>query len=261
MNEWSQLTWQELRERRAQDPLVILPIGCVETQGNHIPVGFEVILAERLADAVAAELHGLRLPVLPFGNSDAFRDIPGTIFIQPETLTAIYTDILESIVRSGFTHILCIAMHEPNQSMIERAARLVSDRTGVRPVWVNPGKLAAGLLPELFPDPKVVRGHGAEPAASLARYLTRFVETHGDEAGEEPDPAIAAFDVVGAFLQIDGIAVGYPLRWNELYPVRGGYGDASQGSVTIGQQMFERLVDMLVQVGRAVLDSPSSRDR
>ena len=138
-HDWSHLTWQEIRAAAKRQPVVLVPIAYVETQGPYTPVGMELIVADRLARDVAARTDGLALPAIPFGNSDSFMTIPGTIFIRPEVLIELYDDVLRSIVRAGFQRVLCLAYHVPNQPLIGRAARRIREETGVSVVWFNPG--------------------------------------------------------------------------------------------------------------------------
>jgi creatinine amidohydrolase len=255
MSQWMAMTWHEVRSQQERNPVIVVPIGCVETQGPYTPVGLELQLAQQLAVEVAARIDGIALPCLPFGHSDTFRNMPGTVFIRPDTLVALYEDVLESVIRAGFTLILCVITHAPNQPLIERAARSVRERTGISVVWVNPGTLAGTMIPEFFDNPTDVRGHGAEPGTSLARYL--FGITIPEDADWNKPPAKhAGFDVAGASLQLGGVPIGYPLLWEDLYAENGGFGNPTKGSKQVGMQMFERLVGIIV----AVAHTMKSRD-
>lgn len=237
-------SWLEMREAIAAQPVVIVPLGCVETQGPFTPVGMEYLAADRLASDVADRTGSLALPALPFGNSDNFRMIPGTIYIRLETLIELYKDVLLSVARNGFERVLCIAYHVPNQPALERAAQYVRDQTGISAVWVNPGALAATYLKEVFDDPVRVRGHGAEPGLSLSLYLTGREKPVS--ANDEIAPSsYAGFDVKGAGLAYGGYPIDMPALWEELYPKSGGYGDVSASTRETGEKIYKRLVDHL----------------
>jgi creatinine amidohydrolase len=180
--------------------------------------------------------------------------MPGTVFIRPETLVALYEDVLESVIRAGFTRMLCVVTHTPNQPLIERAARSVRERTGISAVWINPGSLAGSMVPDFFDDPAEVRGHGAEPGTSLARHLFGTV-IPDDAAWDRSREAYEGFDVAGASLHVAGIPIGYPLLWEDLYAEHGGFGDPTRGSKEIGREMFDRLVDAVVAVAVSMKSS------
>lgn len=250
-NEWGRLTWTQIRDAAADAPVVLAPIACVETQGPWTPVGMEYLLADRLARDAAARTGALALPPLPFGNSDSFMNIPGTIFVRPEILIGLYYDVFRSVVRSGFDRILVLSYHVPNQPHVERAARRLREETGVVVTWVNPGALAATFLRELFPDPAAARGHGAEPGLSLMRYVLD-VPVPDDAGGGETSTSYRGFDVRGAEIAFRGVPVGLPVGWEELYPETGGFGNPTLGSAEIGRQLYERVLDHVCALVEAV---------
>ena len=241
---WAHLTWQQIRNAAAHDPVVIVPTACVETQGPWTPVGMEFVLADRLARDAAERTGSLALPALPFGNSDSFVNIPGTIFVRPEILTGLYYDVFRSVVRAGFGRILCLSYHIPNQPYIERAARLLREETGVVVTWMNPGALAATFLKELFPEPAAARGHGAEPGLSLMRYALDVAVPADADTGETAS-TYRGLDVQGAAVTFRGFPVGVPVGWEELYPRTGGFGNPALGSAEIGQALYARVLDYI----------------
>jgi creatinine amidohydrolase len=250
--EWGLMTWQQVRSAAADQPVVLIPLGCVETQGPHTPIGFEHHMADRLARDVAARSHALALPGLPFGNSDTFEPLPGTVYISPRTLASLYKDVFMAVHRSGFRKILALAFHVPNQPLVEEAARAVRRATGVSITWVNPGALAGVYFKEFFDDPGAVRGHGAEPGISLARFLYGTEVPSDAGSGEKAPGKYQGLDVKGAALQFRDFPVGKPFTWDELYPESGGFGDPTRGSADIGRRLYERIVDYLVALVEVV---------
>lgn len=251
-SEWSLMSWMEIRDAVKEDPVILVPLGCVETQGPYTPTGMEALMADRLARDVAARTNAIAMPAIPYGNSDSFKPIPGTVYIRPEILTQLYKDIVHSVLRAGFERVLCIVYHIPNQPAIEQAAREIREETGISITWLNPGALAATYLKELFDDPVAARGHGAEPGISLMRYVAG-TETPADAgSGEQGRSSYGGFDVQGAGLTFRGFSVGMPTNWDEFYPKSGGYGNPSMGSAEIGKTMYERIADHVAGVVEVV---------
>ena len=211
---WAHLTWQQLRDAAASDPVVIVPTACVETQGPWTPVGMEFVLADRLARDAAERTGSLALPALPFGNSDSFVNIPGTIFVRPEILTGLYHDVFRSVVRAGFERILCLSYHIPNQPYIERAARLLREETGVVVTWMNPGALAATFLKRALPrpggGPRARRRARPLPDAVRARRPGPRGRRHRREVFDLPWARRA-----GAGVTFRGFPVGVPVGWED----------------------------------------------
>jgi creatinine amidohydrolase len=248
-HDWALMTWREVRDRaRGKLPVVLVPIACVEPQGPYTPTGMEFLMADALAKAVAKRTESVALPAIPYGHSDDFINIPGTVYIRPETLTMLYEDVYRSVLRAGFTHVLFVAYHIPNQWIIERVARKVREESGILCAWVNPGSLAATYLKDLFSDPTAARGHGAEPGISLMRFLVP--EAVNVEQGEWKTPASAfrGLKLVGGAPAVDGVPINLPINWDDLYPDLGGYGNPTLGSADVGRQLFNRLVDDLSKV-------------
>lgn len=241
-SQWALQSWREIRDAVSEQRVVVVPLGCVETQGPFTPVGMEFLGADRLARDVAERTGAIALPAVPYGNSDNFRMIPGTVYVRLETLIELYKDVLLSVARNGFERILCIAYHIPNQSALERAAQYVRDQTGISAVWINPGALAATYLKDVYPDATTVRGHGAEPGLSLSLYLTGR-EAPRETNAEVPPSSYAGFEVKGAGLAFGGYPVDMPALWEELYPESGGYGDVSESTAEAGEAIYRRLVD------------------
>ena len=84
-NKLHRMTWKEVRDAFAADPVIVIPMGSMEVHGPHSIVG-DYYAAEVIADR-AAELTGAyTVPIAPFGCSEYFRDFPGTISVRPATL-------------------------------------------------------------------------------------------------------------------------------------------------------------------------------
>jgi creatinine amidohydrolase len=247
-HEWAKMTWKEIAEARERRPIVLIPVGTVETHGPHTFVGLEHVLAERLACDAARRTDSLVTPGIPFGYSELFRAYPGTISLPADVLEGIYEHTVRSVVHSGFDHVLLIANHIPNQPMIEHVAFRIRRQEGLLVAWTNPQTMAAAFLKDAFPNPGAVRGHGAEPGTSLAAFIDRDAVQLGDA---RPLPAPSAFRglrVQGTSPIVEGQAVGMALRMDDVANEPGGWGDPSQASTEAGEVIYGKLLDYLVRL-------------
>jgi creatinine amidohydrolase len=111
---WGNLTAPQLAAAARHDALVILPLGCTEQHGQHLPVDTDTYQAERLVRdgcARAAERFGTRtvvLPTLPFGPTGEHFGSPGTLHVDTETYVVLVKQLLRSVVRSGFKRIVVV---------------------------------------------------------------------------------------------------------------------------------------------------------
>jgi creatinine amidohydrolase len=119
-----QITLKALRNLDRNQTVVLIPIGMIESHGEHLPLGTDFYSVESLALAVSARLldqdsglHILMLPVIPFGTDpidmrrpDLFEDA-GSVWIRRETLKSIVRDVTDHMVRYGFRNIFPIGYH------------------------------------------------------------------------------------------------------------------------------------------------------
>lgn len=160
-------SWQEAAEVRSRNPLVLIPFGTTEQNGTQNPLSTDTKIASYFARRVAEESGNLYLPPVPYGYSAAFRNFPGTVWLQPDTLRRVVEDVLSSLLHNGFNRLLIVNNHGPNEPMMEHAIRTVQDRYPdalIPLVW--PAKILKQMLEGILP-PGTKTGHGSEPTTSL----------------------------------------------------------------------------------------------
>src|SRR5437763_12022340 len=99
------LTYEEIRRRREAGAVAVIPTGCTEQQGPHLPVDFDTWFAETLmvaAAETAAQEHAVQalvLPALPFGPTPEHRHFGSGFIDLPLPLhQALVEAILTSLV-------------------------------------------------------------------------------------------------------------------------------------------------------------------
>lgn len=237
------MSWQEIRDAQKSNPVILIPAGTIETQGPYTYVGLENVMPQRLGEQVARRTNALIVPTIPYGYSAMFQDFPGTITLRPETITAIYAEVVRSIVRHGFDHLLFLAMHIPNQPMMDHVANLVRDELGLLIAWINPGKLAATVLKEVSPNFAAARGHGADPGLSLAKYLEPDAIDLSRVVPNQASKEYQGMPIDGLTPMFQNYPLDMALRMQDVSPVSGGYGDPKYASAEQGEKMFTRIVD------------------
>ncbi len=164
------MTWKEVEEAFAKDPVVLIPMGSTEQQGIHSLTG-DYLAAEEIAKRTAEASGAYYIPVIPFGCSEYFRCFPGTISLRPSTVEAVITDVVQSLTEHGVTKIFFINGHAGNTPTIEDVVRKLRREKGLTCVSID---LWQGLTDqakkEIYGEHDS-SGHGGDPLTSVMMYL------------------------------------------------------------------------------------------
>ncbi len=115
-----------LERGAAAGRLLILPVGALEAHGPHLPLGADLLQAERTAEALAERIDAWVAPGLPYGVCPGTRRFPGTVSHSMSTLSTCVAELLEDFHRFGFRRILVLSGHGAGSHMAalrEAAAR------------------------------------------------------------------------------------------------------------------------------------------
>jgi len=124
MTGWATYKWQELSGPEvaalAQETQVaILPIGCVEMHGPHLPTGTDSFQTEGIAEMIALREPAIILPTLFYNINDEMTCYPGTISISPELMARLYEELCCEAARNGFTKIILLIGHGGSQDVTQ----------------------------------------------------------------------------------------------------------------------------------------------
>ena len=171
---YEELTWPEMKEAIAQQPVIVLPVGSVEDHGPHLPLLVDICCATEIARRAVERVDGLALlmPTVYYGFEEHHMEFPGTISIQGQTLINYATDIGVSVARHGFTKMLILNGHGSNAPFLEIAARNITNTTPAVCAFANWWRLGAKVMKEIresdFPGGM---SHGCEAETSALLYL------------------------------------------------------------------------------------------
>lgn len=121
---WSRLNTKEIARLNREQTILLLPTGHTQAHGPHLPQGATSYavrhIARETADLLALTERDrviVLLPALAYGADPVI--VPGqppeagcSLSLRPETLTALVTDLAESLLCGGF-HILFSIGHHP----------------------------------------------------------------------------------------------------------------------------------------------------
>lgn len=188
------LTRREFRQRMQSGQLqaCIIPVAAIEQHLEHLAMEHDWRSVNAVAQAAAHRLapHVLVAQGLMCGISEHHMRHPGTLTLRPGSFLAVLGDLIDSMARAGFRHILVLNGHGGNTAPCRGVWGQFQQLSGVNlhflPYWETltadeaQRHLQTGELP----------GHAQEFETAFA--LAQFPENVRTEAlADQPDPAPA----------------------------------------------------------------------
>lgn len=109
------MTIKDVEEGLRVTQTVILPVGCVEQHGWHLPLSTDIHNAYEIAKRVSAATGCFVAPAMPYSYSGG--SLPGTINIAPQTVSAVINDICCSLAQQGFVNIIVALGHGGSENV------------------------------------------------------------------------------------------------------------------------------------------------
>lgn len=225
------LTYREIRDRAEDGWIAVVPTGCTEQQGPHLPVDFDTWFAERVTLAAserALEEHkvgAVVLPVMPFGPTPEHRDYgSGYVDVPPSLHGALVRAVLDSLVDGGFRRI--VVWRGCGGHDLDDTVDLFNEENGrgaraFRPAW--PYAEVWGR----HADPSVPAGHADSFTTSMALYLRPKSVRQDLIPPPEADPTVDWEDPDLNFAR---------------HSTTGVVGDATRANAELGRRMWPDIV-------------------
>ncbi len=189
-----ELSWQDVESALAESPRLILPVGALEQHGPHLPLGSNILIAQRVAREVSQRLHILRAPTFSYGVTVDRGPSPGRAGLRRKTLHRAINELIGTWEDHGFSHFVIITAHrfEPHleallmtppgpatKSVYDLFQIDVSDIIETDPEVEHAGELETSLMLHLAPDlVHMDRARDFMPeGGKLRKYTRRRVPT------------------------------------------------------------------------------------
>ena len=123
------MLWENLREEEfaaaieGAGKLCVVPIGCMEKHGQHLPVGTDTQTCYYIAKEAAKLEPVVVFPGLYFGDLCGLYMWKGTISFSSELLQQMLTELCAEIARNGFKKILLLNGHGGNTALLANFLR------------------------------------------------------------------------------------------------------------------------------------------
>ena len=192
------LTRREFRERMAAGELkaCIIPVAAIEQHLEHLQMEHDWRSVNHIAELVAQRMRPRVIVAqgLMAGISEHHMKHPGTLSLRPGSFFAVLADMIESMVRAGFTNIVVLNGHggniAPCLGIWDQFVRQNLVNLHFLPYWDMLTAADATLLESGQRLPYDMPGHAQEWETSFA--LAAFPENvRTDAVSDQPDPTPA----------------------------------------------------------------------
>ena len=236
------LTWVEFEELAPETPYWILVTGSTEQHGPHLPLGADTLVAERLAEVVAAEHGALILGSVRAGVLHAFQDWPGSQRVPHQVLVG----QVEALAQPAVGHrrnLLILNGHDENYEPLLLAARSLVERHDLDVVVVEWAQLVSDVIREVSESRS--ESHGGEGLTSVfLHWYPERVRTDLIAAGTLPSGKLTRDD-----LHVTKRA-HHVVRFQRTDVPSGVLGDPRLASAEKGKVVAEALVERVDQLVR-----------
>jgi len=123
------MRWENLREEEfdsaieKSNKVCIVPIGCLEMHGQHLPVGTDTKTVEYIANEAAKLEEVVVFPGLYFGSVPGLNMWKGTIDFSLELRLGMLNELCSEIARNGFKKIMLLNGHGGNCATLSAFVR------------------------------------------------------------------------------------------------------------------------------------------
>ena len=123
------MLWEELREEEFYDAIeaskgvCVIPVGCLEMHGQHLPVGTDTMKIEYSLHEAAKIEPVMEFRAFKFGDIQGLPMWKGTIRLTVELEQELLKQLCSEIARNGFKKIILLNSHGGNNAMLTNFVR------------------------------------------------------------------------------------------------------------------------------------------
>lgn len=253
---WEELTAPQFAEavqhcRRT----AVLPIGCLEKHGEHLPLGTDVMSAGAIARKAVETEPAIVAPIFYFGQIHEAKHCPGTVAISTDLILQLLEELCNEYARNGLERIVLLNCHGGNCHMLQHFLRTRLEQP--RPYALYLADLHHWAGPVRNNDEwKAMRdtehdSHGGECETS------HILHVRGDCVDMQAVAQPQAGEAMKRLEHLQGLA-DTPVNWYADYPNHYA-GDARTASAEKGAFLLERYGARLAEILQAVKDDSAVR--
>lgn len=183
------LSGKKYLARLAENPTVIIPTGACEIYGPQLPMGTDLLAAQKIAEMIADRTGAMIAPTIEAGESSALAAFPCT-FVLPRKILEDYLEFLVStLIEDGAKNFIFITGHAGNVDTINYIVKNhLND--GIKACQIDWWRFTQGAHAAGFCEHKgpMAHGHASECGTSVMMYLYPELVDHDEMTCIEAKP-------------------------------------------------------------------------
>lgn len=109
---WEDLTVEEFKDSiKLTKGVAIIPIGCLEKHGYHMPLGTDMFIAKNIAEKAAEKEPALVVPTAPYGIISEAQHRYGCLSITSKLQYELLEELCDELARNGYKKIVILNGH------------------------------------------------------------------------------------------------------------------------------------------------------
>lgn len=250
--ELATLTYKDVLE--AGFNTAVLPLGATEPHNLHLPYATDSLEADAIGRSACqwASDRGGRvalLPTIPYGTETNMRFLPLAMNVNPSTLFAFVTDLVESVSRSGIDRMLILNSHGGNE--MKPLLRELAGKTNVHLFLCDWFRMIGDVYSQIFEQRE---DHAGEMETSLIMACAPQLIRRKDDGTIDADDGNVR---PSRFDAVNNGWISLTRRW-DLLTTNTGSGNPHAATAAKGEQVLqviaERLGQFLVDLSASNVD-------
>lgn len=170
-NNIRKLSGKKYLARLAENPTVIIPTGACEVYGPQLPMGTDLLAAQKIAEIIADRTGALIAPTIQMGESSALEAFPCTFAMPRKVLEDYLEALIRILIEDGAKNFVFITGHAGN---VDTVSYIIKKhlKEGIKAFQIDWWRFTGANSGEIF-DYKgaMAHGHASECGTSVMMYL------------------------------------------------------------------------------------------
>lgn len=174
------LSGKQYLARLAANPTVIIPTGACEVYGPQLPMGTDLLVAQKIAEIIAERTGALIAPTIEMGESSALSSFPCTFALPRKILEDYLEALVDMLIEDGVKNFIFITGHAGNVDTVSYIIKKHLDK-GIKAFQIDWWRFTGANSGDIFTHKgPMAHGHASECGTSVMMYLYPELVDHDE---------------------------------------------------------------------------------